>query len=121
MTPVGNTIYASLVSFFSPTPSKQSVPAPASTRTTGMAPKRLWSFEDKPLRKTPPTSGFRRIDDENGAETDEIEMSTPKRKRVKESSNAYTTSPLFAKSPLGVKKKRTPVKSPRKSPLSVRL
>ncbi|CEF98807.1 Rab-GTPase-TBC domain [Ostreococcus tauri] len=121
MTPVGNTIYASLVSFFSPTPSKQSVPAPASTRTTGMAPKRLWSFEDKPLRKTPPTSGFRRIDDENGAETDEIEMSTPKRKRVKESSNAYATSPLFAKSPLGVKKKRTPMKSPRKSPLSVRL
>ena len=117
MTPVANTLYASLVSFFSPTPSKM----PALTRTTSMKPKRLWSFEDSEttLRKTPPLHGFRHKHDGQGlanenidARGEEIEMSTPKRKRTDtDATTGYVTSPAFAKSPLQV---------PARSPLRVR-
>ena len=44
MTPVGNTLYASLISFFSPTPNKPSTATPSTARASGLAPKRLWSF-----------------------------------------------------------------------------
>ena len=97
MTPVANTLYSSLVSFFSPTPSKE--PAQNVTRATAMRPKRLWSFDDKPLRKTPPTGSFRRRCDENEDcdAAQQIEMSTPpNRKRRREDSTAeYVTSPVF--------------------------
>lgn len=96
MTPVANTLYSSLVSFFSPTPSKD--PAQNVKRATAMRPKRLWSFEEQPLRKTPPTGSFRRRCDES-EECDasrQIEMSTPpKRKRQREESADYVTSPVF--------------------------
>ena len=96
MTPVANTLYSSLVSFFSPTPSKE--PAQNVTRATAMRPKRLWSFDEKPLRKTPPTGSFRRRCDENEDcdAAQQIEMSTPpNRKRRREESTEYVTSPVF--------------------------
>lgn len=70
MTPVANTLYSSLVSFFSPTPSKTVVSTP---RASGLAPKRLWSFGET--------------------------QTTPKRTRVEaDVSGSHAQSSLFAKS-----------------------
>jgi len=52
MTPVGNTLYASLVSFFSPTPNKTSTATPSTARASGLAPKRLWSFGENAEEQT---------------------------------------------------------------------
>lgn len=114
MTPVANTLYASLVSFFSPTPIKAPTNAPPSARANGLAPKRLWSFEDKPLRKTPPVSGFRHRENAGteDADTQEVEMSTPSRKRARTTST-YMNSPLE-------ESRKTPLKSPARSPLMMR-
>ena len=114
MTPVANNLYASLVSFFSPTPSKAPTDIPPSARAHGLAPKRLWSFEDKPLRKTPPMSGFRHRENagDGNEDTQEVEMSTPSRKRAK-------TTSTYVNSPLEVARK-TPLKSPARSPLMMR-
>ena len=81
MTPVANTLYASLVSFFSPTPSKTAVSTP---RASGLAPKRLWSFEET--------------------------QATPKRTRVEaDGSGSHAQSSMFAKSKTPLK---SPARSP---------
>ena len=80
MTPVANTLYSSLLSFFSPTPSKPVVSTP---RASGLAPKRLWSFEET--------------------------QTTPKRARVAHPNETRTQSPIFAKSRTPLK---SPARSP---------
>ena len=112
MTPVGNSTWANLVAFFTPTPMK-TVQTQAKSQGRGLAtpsvramsvkPTRLWNFEASP-RNTPPPSTVRRVQfgDENvndppAIEMSELRKSASKRKR---DDGGYANSPLFAKSPL---------------------